>query len=635
MSARRSFFNVFPTLFNITIMLAMLVGSLALPIEARALGLAILVNTSADNTTSDGQCSLREAIVNANTNSANYSDCTQGASDDGIFFSDALGTTTITLGSALPPITDSAGLVINGGNDITVNGNNLHQVLRVHGAGSLTLDSLTVKNGRSAITNIGGGVYNAATLTIKNCTFLGNTATSGGAIFNGLGTLTIMDSKFLANVATDSGGAVYNEGGTVTVQNGSFSENTANRGGGIANTGNPAGTITITGATFDNNTSSESGGALHNDASGSVNITNVNLIENASSLGGAMYNLGSLTIGNSNISSNGAWYAGGIYNENGTLTLTESNFSKNVADFGGGIYNIKGTLDITSGSFIQNIGDGIFNENGKVNVLGNATFSGNQGNGIYSHSDPGITNLALLRIWDGSFTKNTGSGIYNDASGSNIFTSTFASNGNSGVYNVNESAVSITKSTLYLNSAKYGGGIYNEEYSILHVINSTIAENIAAAKGGGIYNDGEAYILSSTFSDNQAKYHGGVYNDMSGVLALYNTIVANSRESGDDCRNEPGGIVAGNNNLIEALSGDACGFLNGVDGNIIGLDPDLAMLTGSPAYYPLNSSSPAIDTGDDGQCAAASNESQNGIARPQGAHCDIGSYEIPSDKLLK
>ena len=58
-------------------------------------------------------------------------------------------------------------------------------------------------------------------------------------------------------------------------------------------------------------------------------------------------------------------------------------------------------------------------------------------------------------------------------------------------------------------------------------------------------------------------------------------------------------------------------------------DPLLGALTGSPAYFPLNAGSPAIDASNDAICATApvSNTSQNGLTRPQGPHCDIGSYE--------
>ena len=73
-------------------------------------------------------------------------------------------------------------------------------------------------------------------------------------------------------------------------------------------------------------------------------------------------------------------------------------------------------------------------------------------------------------------------------------------------------------------------------------------------------------------------------------------------------------------------------LIDGVDGNIIGFDPDLGLLTGFPSYYPLNIGSLAIDAGDDAKCAMLSNQSQNGVIRPQGAHCDIGSYEAPFEK---
>ena len=106
-----------------------------------------------------------------------------GFSDDGIFFSDSLGTATITLTSALPPVKDPAGLVIDGGHDITINGGNLYQIFSVTPIGNLTLDSLTVRKGKSQITNIGGAVWNAGTLVIRNCNFRDNYAKYGGAIF--------------------------------------------------------------------------------------------------------------------------------------------------------------------------------------------------------------------------------------------------------------------------------------------------------------------------------------------------------------------------------------------------------------------------------------------------------------------
>jgi len=106
------------------------------------------------------------------------------------------------------------------------------------------------------------------------------------------------------------------------------------------------------------------------------------------------------------------------------------------------------------------------------------------------------------------------------------------------------------------------------------------------------------------------------------TTTIRNTILANN--SGDDCYNNDAGsaILIGGNNIIETTS--SCNSIATITS-----DPNLGSLTGSPAYFPLNAGSPAIDAGDDAVCAAApvSNTSQNGLTRPQGAHCDIGSYE--------
>jgi hypothetical protein len=67
-------------------------------------------------------------------------------------------------------------------------------------------------------------------------------------------------------------------------------------------------------------------------------------------------------------------------------------------------------------------------------------------------------------------------------------------------------------------------------------------------------------------------------------------------------------------------------------------DPQLGVLTGSPAYFPLSPASPAIDTGDSTICgnSVVNNQSQNGVTRPQDGNgdtvpiCDIGSFEAPA-----
>jgi CSLREA domain-containing protein len=276
------------------------------------------------------------------------------------------------------------------------------------------------------------------------------------------------------------------------------------------------------------------------------------------------------------------FYGGGIYNTS-TLIVDNSTFLDNYGSTGGGaIYNeASGTVTVTNSSFADNSSDddggAIFNDG--ILTVSNSVFSGNIANG------------------------GEGSGIYNSGSVT-VLHSTFFNNINA----ITNSAGTVT------------------------IANSTFSGN-SALSGGAINNQAEMTIANSTFSNNSAqdnliKWGGDIaQSGDSAELNLYNNILANSTQGGNCVIFA--GTITGNNNLIEEAT-TACGFTNGVNGNIIGSDPDLDDLTGSPAYFPLNIGSPAIDAGDDDICEAApvNNESQNGVTRPQGSHCDVGSYEL-------
>ncbi len=219
-----------------------------------------------------------------------------------------------------------------------------------------------------------------------------------------------------------------------------------------------------------------------------------------------------------------------------------------------------------------------------------------------------------------------GGGLYNDGTVTLNFST--VRNNSTGIWGggiFNSGTLTLNNSTVSDNYADIqGGGIFNTGTMILN--NSTVSDNLGGS-GSGLYNEGTLTITNGTFSGNGVGGGGGVMNN-GGTLNLYNTILANSG-SGGDCNNNSG-MITGNNNLIEGTGSNACGLTNGTDGNIIGSDPNLGVPIGSPAYFPLNSDSLAIDAGDDAKCAAApvNNISQNGLSRPQGAHCDIGAYEF-------
>lgn len=124
---------------------------------------------------------------------------------------------------------------------------------------------------RNSITDAIGsaGIRNNGTLTLSGCTLsnLMNTASSsrsyGGAIYN-TGNLTLETCRIdeaSCTHASSKGGAIYHFGTSLTVKNTTFTGNTAASGGAvyIQSSDNPA---TLTGTTFSGNSATKSGGAL-------------------------------------------------------------------------------------------------------------------------------------------------------------------------------------------------------------------------------------------------------------------------------------------------------------------------------------------------------------------------------------
>jgi CSLREA domain-containing protein len=262
-------------------------------------GTTITVNTKEDESTpNDGKCSLREAIQNANDNAQTSPDCKAGSAteEDGILF--ALGKkATITLDSQLPTITDASGLSINGQKaKITISGNDAVRVFQVNSGAEVTLARLTVAHGKA--NGLGGGMSNDGTLTVLNSTFSGNNASDGGGIEN-LGTLEVTNSTFSNNSSSTAGGAIRISGGTLEVTNSTFSNNSSQQGGGgIENLG----TLEVTNSTFSNNSSAQSspgGGAIFNGTGRTATLSNTIMANSPS--GGNCSNLGTLTDGGYNI----------------------------------------------------------------------------------------------------------------------------------------------------------------------------------------------------------------------------------------------------------------------------------------------------------------------------------------------
>jgi CSLREA domain-containing protein len=233
----------------------------------------ITVTTEADNTTIDGQCTLREAIANANADSAVSPDCTAGSGADTIDFDAGATPPTITLDPALGALAPRGTVTIDGGGQVTLSGGDQIQILDANSLGvDLTVVGLTFVHGFVSQSGL------------------------GGAIDSRDGSLTIHDSVFAHNNTTGVdavGGAVGQNGGSLTVSGTTFTDNHSQVGGAVYTNAAPT---TITNSTFVGNSSENNAGAVHAaDAFTSNALSYDTFVGNSSFFGGALSGAATLT----------------------------------------------------------------------------------------------------------------------------------------------------------------------------------------------------------------------------------------------------------------------------------------------------------------------------------------------------
>lgn len=327
-----------------------------------------------------------------------------------------------TGGSALPTIrrdvSDSNTVIINGrGSTLrrsSVGGTPNFRLMRIGtfpNLVSVTVNNVSFTDGNSG-TNNGGAIELAAgDLTVNGCTFTGNLAGNGGAIYatnttlssrllsiNGstftgnqtiggaggavsmLGTtdVSISDSTFSGNISALEAGAlrVQTSSAMTNISRSVFASNTANggNGGGAIFV---QGTTSVTDCTIRDNTSasaSGSGGGLFvQQAPGGLTITGStisgNRVDNLTASGGGVFVQCNLIVSNSTIFGNRAGSGGGISFANGSTTgsIKHSTVAANsayfslatgggIAVFGNGVLALDNT--IVAGNFLEGGGAG-------------------------------------------------------------------------------------------------------------------------------------------------------------------------------------------------------------------------------------------------------------------------------------
>ena len=312
--------------------------------------------------------------------------------------------------------------------------------------------------------------------------------------------------------------------------------------------------------------------------------------------GAGIRNAGHLVLRKSTVSDNQGLYGGGIYNS-GKLRLFRSSISDNWSDEeGAGIYN-EGNLTVI-----------------RSNIINNNTSGPSPGGGIY--------NTGRLTVSYSTISNNgaveEGGGIDNEGG-----------------------TVIINNSTLDHNEAGlWGGGISNFRGKVF-ITNSTLSANKGYSHGGGgIGNSGTLTLTNSTLSKNSSEEDGVGGIDNTGKLTLKNSIIANSK--GGDCDNRYGDTMAAFFSLIEDSGEDACSLINGVRGNIIGVDPRLGKLkkNGGPTKtHALLKRSRAINRGKNKLAVDVDGKRLKTDQRGKGhrrifrKRVDIGAYEFSNRKL--
>ena len=515
-------------------------------------------------------------------------------------------------------ITDSTGLVVpagativDGGNRVTLSGNNNARVFYVGSGSSLTLTNIGVRFG---FTGIGGGcLYVQGALALSNVTVtncFGGVAAPGGALYvSSTGRAKVTDSRILSSTAATGGG--IGSQGSLEILNSTLVSNTATStdGGGVWALGNTL----VRGSTFySNSASSGYGGAIYNQ--GTLSVTNSLLGSNRAFEGGGGVQTyqGSTALLNVTLSGNRAlYYGGGIMQSSGVLTLTNVILSRNIgSNSGGGLYIDGGTATLSHVTVFSNTSDsggGIINKGSAT--LWNVILSDNQG-----LSGGGIENFnGTLRLNDVSLTGNRAPG------------------GVGGGYKNVYGTAWLTNVTVSGNWADYGGGISNIGRTTL--TNVTLSGNAAVHDGGGIQNLGALTLTNVTLSGNSAPFGGGLYQygtTLTHTLRLKNSLIAHGA-AGGNCY-----VLATSTTSITSLGhnlsdDDTCTSYLDQTGDWNDANANLGPLAnnGGPTqtHIPFPPS-PAIGGG-----LGCPPTDQRGVPRPQGVGCDLGAVEyVPGEK---
>jgi len=612
---------------------------------------AITVDPGAAGINPIDGCSLVEAIINANTDTATYAECVGGSGADTITLPASATLDYLTYYGTISALPDVVTTITIEGNNSTIQRNpaatdefNLFLVRPDVEVGDLTLKDATIQGGSLLFIFGGGGVLNfTATLTLDNCVITGNIASVGGGITNYGGVTSIADSEVSYNAAF-YGGGLATVLGTTTVDDSNIHHNYAPTLG---------------------------GGIILSEATTNVNRSTVS--GNFARIGGGImsyYNIPSagadtfLNLDDTTVSYNTASYeGGGIFNgQDASMLLTANQENaKSGIKFGELRSRLKELRQKNGGKLDSRAAfDAIRNDPSLRVDLSALKASRASGDTKVFKRDPSAKKPPTQDGHTRAPNKHSAPHKHKRApnkpkSSPEALAATYTN------------FAVINQSTINNNYAQYyGGGISNHYGGQLTLINSTISTNTAQlALGGGVenYAEGEVLSVNTTITGNYAgSYGGGISND-GASMALGITIVSGNTAGGVDgfeVNDQLSVSTASSFSLFghagilnaQAFSGftpDVTDFNATSDGDgtsthvpaALGsiLDPTLA-LNSNPngtLTHALPLGSPALDKAPNTVCSSPiiNDVDQRGFPRnvdivppPTANDCDIGAFEL-------
>jgi uncharacterized repeat protein (TIGR01451 family) len=392
--------------------------ALGTALAPQAVAAVISVDSAADLLTTDGECTLREAVINANDDAATHPDCAAGDGiDDTIDFAGLTLPAIITLDGSIQ-IAQPLTIAGPGEADLAISGNGASRIFNIFDGFpapfDVTISDLTLTGGFDSAESVddGGAIHTEENLTLDAVTLTENVSFVSGGAVGAVGspgtpvTLTITDSTITGNFAACCGGGINGDYAILDVANSTISGNYALSNGGGINlyalygatidettiSGNYSydggglyfyggtGDVTIEDSTISNNYAAHSGGGIFiTQTTGAVVVRDTTISGNNALYGSAgvyLYEIGDATFERARIIDNITdGYAGGAGLWSSYVTITDSEVSGNQAESSAGLYAGYGTyLFLRNSTVAYNIASGVEGAAGGININNSSAY---------------------------------------------------------------------------------------------------------------------------------------------------------------------------------------------------------------------------------------------------------------------